>query len=92
MHEAFRKNQWQVLAVGAAVGPLSEHSSTDTLAGLGRDAGLRRDAGLDWRPPQGRILRAGDRVVPATTRRGLDVLMTGVQPPPGRRRGESTGR
>jgi hypothetical protein len=86
VHEAFRKNQWQVLAVGAVSGTLSASSSTDTLGGL------RRDVGLDWRPAQGRVLRAGDRVVLATTRRGLDVLMTGVQPHPGRRRGEGTGR
>ncbi|WJV50259.1 hypothetical protein [Streptomyces flavofungini] len=36
--------------------------------------------GHDWRPARGRVLRAGDRVLLATTRRGLDVLMTGVQP------------
>jgi len=31
--------------------------------------------------------RAGDRVVSATTRLGLDILMTGVQPHPADRRG-----
>ncbi|MER6356001.1 hypothetical protein ABT186_30325 [Streptomyces sp. NPDC001634] len=53
----------------------------DTLTGLR----LNR-SGFDWRPSQGRVLRAGDRVVLATTRRGLDILMTGVQPHPANRR------
>ncbi|MEU4063106.1 NAD-binding protein [Streptomyces wedmorensis] len=80
IHEAFRENEWRVLAVGAAVARFPA-SSVDTLAGLRLDR-----QGLDWRPPHGRVLRAGDRVVLATTRRGLDFLMTGVQPhPPGRR-------
>ncbi|MFJ6353242.1 NAD-binding protein [Streptomyces sp. NPDC092046] len=79
IHDAFRENEWRVLAVGAA-GARFSSSSMDTLAGLRLDP-----QGLDWRPPHGRVLRAGDRVVLATTRRGLDFLMTGVQPhPPGR--------
>jgi hypothetical protein len=40
--------------------------------------GARGQPAFDWRPAQGRVLAAGDRVVMATTRRGLDVLMTGV--------------
>ncbi|MER6127974.1 NAD-binding protein [Streptomyces sp. NPDC001795] len=80
VHEAFRKNEWRVLAVGAA-GPTVQISSMDTLTGLR----LNR-SGFDWRPSQGRVLRAGDRVVLATTRRGLDILMTGVQPHPANRR------
>ncbi|MYV41247.1 hypothetical protein GT030_20855 [Streptomyces sp. SID1328] len=69
-----------MLAVGAAV-PAVEVSSTDPLTGL-RAGG----SGSDWRPGQGRVRRAGDRVVLATTRRGLDILMTGVQPHPVNRR------
>ncbi|MCZ0983204.1 NAD-binding protein [Streptomyces diastatochromogenes] len=83
VHDAFRENEWRVLAVGAARpgSAASSMPSTDTLAGLRVDR-----HGLDWRPPHGRVLRAGDRVVLATTRRGLDFLMTGVQPhPPGPR-------
>ncbi|MFI0712347.1 NAD-binding protein [Streptomyces inhibens] len=76
IHQAFRQHQWRVLAVGA-VAPPSSPTSTDTLGGLHLDR-----PGFDWRPPHGRILRAGDRVVLASTRRGLDFLLTGVQPHP----------
>ncbi|MGW2206120.1 hypothetical protein [Streptomyces sp. NPDC001774] len=52
----------------------------DTLAGHRYD----KPTGLDWRPVHGRVLRAGGRVVLATSRQRLDVLMSGVQPhPPG---------
>ncbi|MGW3144333.1 MULTISPECIES: NAD-binding protein [Streptomyces] len=81
VHEAFRENEWRVLAVGAAAGPVPS-SAMDTLTGLRPDR-----PGFDWRPGQGRVLRAGDRVVLATTRRGLDILMTGVRPHPAGRRG-----
>ncbi|MGW5658178.1 NAD-binding protein [Streptomyces humi] len=68
VHQAFRRREWRVLAVGPVGG------------GTG-DSGTPRvpdpDA-FDWRPAQGRVLAAGDRVVMATTRRGLDVLMTGA--------------
>ncbi|MEU5209149.1 NAD-binding protein [Streptomyces sp. NPDC020742] len=74
VHRAFRENEWRVLAVGTAVESTSP-GSPDTLGGLRLDR-----PGFDWRPPHGRILRAGDRVVVASTRRGLDFLMTGVQP------------
>ncbi|MER5929070.1 NAD(P)-binding protein [Streptomyces sp. NPDC002054] len=80
VHEAFKEHEWRVLAVGPAIGRHSA-SSTDTLDGLRTD----RPA-FDWRPPQGWVLRADDRVVLATTRRGLDMLMTGVQPHPVERR------
>ncbi|MFI9045469.1 NAD-binding protein [Streptomyces sp. NPDC053427] len=76
VHQAFRASEWRVLAVGSAVEPPSP-GSTDTLGGLRLDR-----PGFDWRPSHGRILRAGDRVVVASTRRGLDFLMTGVQPHP----------
>ncbi|MER5202170.1 NAD-binding protein [Streptomyces sp. NPDC002825] len=82
IHDAFRENERRVLAVGAATRP--QAPSGDTLAGFRTD----RRSGFDWRPPQGRVLRAGDRVVLATTRRGLDFLMTGVQPHPSERREE----
>ncbi|MEU6140846.1 NAD-binding protein [Streptomyces sp. NPDC047081] len=72
VREAFRENEWRVLAVGAATGPLPA-SGGDSLTGLGVDR-----TEFDWRPGQERVLRAGDRVVLATTRRGLDILMTGV--------------
>ncbi|MFF4120963.1 potassium channel family protein [Streptomyces sp. NPDC001714] len=65
VHQAFRRREWRVLAVGPAGG-----------AAPGEPA-------FDWRPAQGRVLEAGDRVVMATTRRGLDVLMTGVGATPG---------
>lgn len=80
VHEAFRENEWRVLALGAG-GAAADPSSPDTLTGLRLDP-----SGFDWRLPQGRVLRAGDRVVLATTRRGLDILMTGVQPHPSDRR------
>ncbi|MFE5558287.1 NAD-binding protein [Streptomyces sp. NPDC056544] len=80
IHEAFKEHEWRVLAVGPST---SRHSasSTDTLGGFRTD----RPA-FDWRPPHGRILRHDDRVVLVTTRRGLDFLMTGVQPLPASRR------
>lgn len=81
IHQAFREHEWRVLAVGSASAQPTP-SSTDTLTGIR----LRRP-GFDWRPSRGRVLRAGDRVVLATTRRGLDILMTGVQPHPTERRG-----
>ncbi|WP_190017853.1 hypothetical protein [Streptomyces lucensis] len=81
MHEAFRENEWRVLSVGAA-GPAADPSFMDTLTGLRLD----RRSGFDWRPAQGRVLRAADQVVLATTGRGLDILMTGVQPHPSDRR------
>lgn len=91
VHEAFRAHEWRVLAVGQAAScppsPYADASATDTLAGF-RPGRL---PGFDWRPPHGRVLRAGDRVVLATTRRGLDFLMTGVQPHPPGRRGERAG-
>ncbi|WP_024756491.1 NAD-binding protein [Streptomyces exfoliatus] len=80
VHEAFRENEWRVLAVGA--GSVPQAAAGDTLAGIRYD----RATGFDWRPVHGRVLRAGDRVVLATSRQGLDVLMSGVQPHPGRRR------
>ncbi|MGW3139939.1 NAD-binding protein [Streptomyces sp. NPDC001139] len=75
VHEAFRENEWRVLAVGAAAGPLPQPAAADAPGGAG---GGR--AGFDWRPEQGRLLRAGDRVVLATTRRGLDILLADVHP------------
>ncbi|MFE2732630.1 hypothetical protein [Streptomyces sp. NPDC059349] len=81
VHEAFREHEWRVLAVGSAAAQPAQ-SSMDTLAGI-----RFRRPGFDWRPSQGKVLRAGDRVVLATTRRGLDILMTGVQPHPADRRG-----
>uniref|UniRef100_A0AAU1U277 RCK C-terminal domain-containing protein n=1 Tax=Streptomyces sp. NBC_00119 TaxID=2975659 RepID=A0AAU1U277_9ACTN len=81
VHEAFREHEWRVLAVGSAADRPAQ-SSMDALAGI-----RFRQPGFDWRPPQGKVLRAGDRVVLATTRRGLDILMTGVQPHPADRRG-----
>lgn len=74
VHAAFRENEWRVLAVGP-VGPAGDTASTDTLTGLRTE-----HPGFDWRPPEDRVLRAGDRVVLVTTRRGLDMLMAGVQP------------
>ncbi|MFI7090447.1 NAD-binding protein [Streptomyces lydicus] len=74
LHQAFRENEWRVLAIGSAAVPPSS-ASGDTLGGLRLDR-----PGFDWRPSHGRVLRAGDRVVVASTRRGLDFLMTGVQP------------
>ncbi|MBT1182706.1 potassium transporter TrkA [Streptomyces sp. CJ_13] len=80
IHAAFKEHEWRVLAVGPTT---SRHSasSTDTLGGFRVDR-----AAFDWRPPHGRVLRHDDRVVLVTTRRGLDVLMTGVQPRPAGRR------
>ncbi|MCI3278729.1 NAD-binding protein [Streptomyces cylindrosporus] len=73
VRQAFRENEWRVLAVGSAAGPLPASSGGDSLTGLNLDR-----TEFDWRPGQERVLRAGDRVVLATTRRGLDILMTGV--------------
>ncbi|MFD9357851.1 NAD-binding protein [Streptomyces sp. NPDC060031] len=72
IHEAFKEHEWRVLAVGPATNRRSA-SSTDTLGGFRTD----RPA-FNWRPPHGRVLRHDDRVVLVTTRRGLDILMTGV--------------
>lgn len=36
--------------------------------------------GSDWHPPHGRVLKPGDRVVPGTTRRGLNIPVAGAQP------------
>ncbi|MFE7394222.1 hypothetical protein [Streptomyces sp. NPDC057582] len=36
--------------------------------------------GSDWHPPHGRVLKPGDRMVLATTRRGLNILVAGAQP------------
>ncbi|MEU0435999.1 hypothetical protein ABZ153_31025 [Streptomyces sp. NPDC006290] len=76
-----------MLAVGSADIDVLPAPSQDAPAGA-----LTGGIGLDWRPAAGRVLRAGDRVVLATTRRGLDVLMTGLQPHPPDRRGERDGR
>lgn len=76
VHQAFRENEWRVLAVGSAA-ETGSPGPTDTLGSLRLDR-----PGFDWRPSHGRILRAGDRVVVVSTRRGLDFLMTGVQPHP----------
>ncbi|MFJ9726014.1 NAD-binding protein [Streptomyces sp. NPDC101209] len=75
VHEAFRENEWRVLAVGAAAGPLPQPAAADAPGGARADR-----TGFDWRPEQGRLLRAGDRVVLATTRRGLDILLADVHP------------
>ncbi|MFI6875696.1 NAD-binding protein [Streptomyces sp. NPDC050400] len=83
VHAAFRATEWRVLAVGPSTTAVAHPIETDTLAGFRLD---RDEPGFDWRPSHGRVLRAGDRVVLATTRRGLDVLMTGVQPHPADRR------
>jgi Trk K+ transport system NAD-binding subunit len=82
VHEAFRENEWRVLAVGAARGPLPGSAAVD-----GPDAPGPDRTDFDWRPAQGRVLVAGDRVVLATTRRGLDILMTGVRSRPSGQRG-----
>ncbi|MFF8536965.1 NAD-binding protein [Streptomyces sp. NPDC015532] len=87
VYEAFRQNEWRVLAVGSADIDVLPAPSQDAPAGA-----LTGGIGLDWRPAAGRVLRAGDRVVLATTRRGLDVLMTGLQPHPSDRRGERDGQ
>ncbi|MFD4391395.1 NAD-binding protein [Streptomyces sp. NPDC058486] len=85
VHEAFRANEWRVVAVGA--GAALQAPGGDTLGGFRHD----RLTGFDWRPVHGRVLRAGDRVVLATSRQGLDVLMSGVQPHPPERRRERAG-
>ncbi|MDV5149168.1 hypothetical protein R1T08_34790 [Streptomyces sp. SBC-4] len=85
VHEAFREHQWRVLAVRSVTVP--PQPTGDTLAGFRYDP----FPGFDWRPAHGRVLRAGGRVVLATSRQGLDVLMSGVQPHPPGRRGERAG-
>ncbi|MFF3785678.1 NAD-binding protein [Streptomyces sp. NPDC001933] len=79
IHQAFARNEWRVLAVGAAGSAAVRFSSSDTLGGLH----LPNRPDFDWRPSHGRVLRAGDRVVLATTRRGLDILIRGAMPAPG---------
>ncbi len=81
VHAAFRENQWRVLAVGPVAVPVPP-PALDTLAGLRLDR--HEPPGFDWRPAHGRVLRADDRVVLATTRLGLEILMTGRQPRPTR--------
>jgi len=70
VHQAFRENEWRVVAVGSAIRPQSS-APRDTLGGLRLDG-----PGFDWRPSHGTTLHAGDRGVVASTRRGLDFLMT----------------
>lgn len=86
IHEAFKQNEWRVPAAGSWDGSAAYRPASDTLGGLY----VPRATGFDRRPPHGRVLRAGDRVVLATTRRGLDVLMTGVQLHPGRQADPAT--
>lgn len=81
VHQAFAQNEWRVLAVGAAGSGTVPVSSSDTLGGLR----LASRPGFDWRPSHGRVLRAGDRVVLATTRQGLDILTRGRIAPSGPR-------
>ncbi|MGW0857660.1 NAD-binding protein [Streptomyces sp. NPDC002690] len=80
VHQAFARNEWRVLAVGSAGPGAPDRSPTDTLGG---GLNLAEGTGFDWRPAHGRVLRAGDRVVLATTRRGLDVLTRGSRTAPG---------
>ncbi|MFF8635323.1 potassium channel family protein [Streptomyces pilosus] len=73
--EAFRAGAWRVLAL-------------DTAAASGGARGYgpgMPGAGLVWDLPDTYVLRAGDRVVLAATRRGLAELL-------GRRRGAGAGR
>lgn len=79
VHQAFARNEWRVLAVGASGSEADLGSPSGTLGGLH----LTDRSGFDWRPSHGRVLRAGDRVVLATTRRGLDILTQGSRTAPG---------
>ncbi|MEW1699133.1 MULTISPECIES: NAD-binding protein [unclassified Streptomyces] len=73
--EAFRPGAWRVLALdGSRVGP----------------ADRRRDGNRTWRLEPDRLLRPGDRVVVAATRRGLAELL-GRGGPGGRTEGRATG-
>ncbi|MEU5524237.1 NAD-binding protein [Streptomyces sp. NPDC047860] len=68
--EAFRAGAWRVLALDTAV-------RGDVGAGAGAGAGLVEapGGGLVWDLPDTYVLRAGDRVVLAATRRGLAELL-----------------
>ncbi|MFD8420499.1 NAD-binding protein [Streptomyces sp. NPDC059466] len=69
--EAFRAGAWRVLALETGVGG----RRGDPAAGGGSGGGAQRaPSGLVWDLPPTYVLRAGDRVVLAATRRGLAEL------------------
>lgn len=83
--EAFRAGVWRVLALDLAGRALSEG---DLSPGGAQGAG---GGELTWQMQPGYLLRAGDRVVVAATRRGLGQLLAGspeTGPPPMRGTGE----
>ncbi|MGW7277091.1 NAD-binding protein [Streptomyces sp. NPDC054844] len=70
--EAFRAGAWRVLALEV---PDGEASDGERPADAGADGEAARESRLVWELPDTYVLRSGDRVVLAATRRGLAELM-----------------
>ncbi|MBQ1099646.1 NAD-binding protein [Streptomyces sp. b94] len=70
--EAFRAGAWRVLALEV---PDGETSDAERPAGAGADGEAARESRLVWELPDTYVLRSGDRVVLAATRRGLAELL-----------------
>ncbi|CAL9502105.1 hypothetical protein SUDANB105_03437 [Streptomyces sp. enrichment culture] len=68
--EAFRPGAWRVLALDTGVA--EDRAAVDDGDG---DAAAARPSGLVWDLPDGYVLKDGDRVVLAATRRGLAELL-----------------
>ncbi|AIR99630.1 NAD-binding protein [Streptomyces glaucescens] len=74
--EAFRPGAWRVLALRAgAVGDGGEEGERGERGERGEGAAGGRLSGLAWDLPEGYVLKDGDRVVLAATRRGLAELL-----------------
>lgn len=70
--EAFRAGAWRVLALEV---PDGEAPDGERSADAGADGGAARESRLVWELPDTYVLRSGDRVVLAATRRGLAELL-----------------
>ncbi|WP_367124061.1 NAD-binding protein [Streptomyces phytohabitans] len=72
---AFRAGTWRVLALDAGT-PGRRRSELSWMSSA-------EMSGLEWTPPPDHVLRAGDRVVVAASRRGLGLLLAaGPEPGP----------
>ncbi|MFE1024495.1 NAD-binding protein [Streptomyces sp. NPDC058818] len=80
--EAFRAGAWRVLALEVADGEAPDGGRS---ADAGADGEAARESRLVWELPDTYVLRSGDRVVLAATRRGLAELLgrRARQGPPG---------
>jgi Trk K+ transport system NAD-binding subunit len=73
--DAFRPGQWRVIARDTAA-PADRTETLGSASSMASYGNLRlRQPALDWHLHPGYVLRAEDRVVLATTRAGLNVLL-----------------